>query len=128
MHGDVNKPAETVRISQAGQRDSKIVFRSKTRPRQRHDQETALAASYSWVYQSFWRAVGGAERNRVLLRDYIRPTADDRILDIGCGPGTMVPYLQCAEYVGLDASEEYIDRARRRFPAARFVCQKVDEI
>lgn len=82
--------------------------------------------SYSWVYQSFWRAVGGAERNRVLLRDYIRPTADDRILDIGCGPGTMVPYLQCAEYVGLDASQEYIDRARRRFPAARFVCQKVD--
>jgi SAM-dependent methyltransferase len=83
--------------------------------------------SRSWAYQSFWRAVGGDERNRVLVRDYIRPAAGDRILDIGCGPGTMVPYLQGAEYVGLDVSEEYIDRARRRFPQARFVCQRVGE-
>lgn len=81
--------------------------------------------SYSWAYQSFWHAVGGAQRNRILLRDYIRPAASDRLLDIGCGPGTMVPYLQCAEYVGLDSSEEYIERARRRFPKARFVCQRV---
>jgi SAM-dependent methyltransferase len=81
--------------------------------------------SYSWAYQSFWRAVGGGERNRVLLREYIRPKIEDRVLDIGCGPGTMVPYLQCAEYVGLDASSEYVDKARRRFPQARFICQRV---
>jgi SAM-dependent methyltransferase len=83
--------------------------------------------SYSWAYQSFWHAVGGAERNRVLLREYIRPTIEDRVLDIGCGPGTMVPYLQCAEYVGLDASTEYVDKARRRFPQARFICQRVGQ-
>jgi len=83
--------------------------------------------SYSWIYQSFWHAVGGPKRNRVLLREYIRPGPGDRVLDIGCGPGTMVPYLQCAEYVGLDSSEEYIDRGRRRFPQARFVCQRVSQ-
>jgi SAM-dependent methyltransferase len=39
----------------------------------------------------------------------------------------MVPYLHCAEYVGLDSSAEYIDRARLRFPQARFVCQYVGQ-
>ncbi len=83
--------------------------------------------SRSWAYQSFWHAVGGDERNRALLRDYIRPAPGDRVLDIGCGPGTMVPYLQDAEYVGLDVSAEYVEKARRRFPQARFICQSVGE-
>jgi SAM-dependent methyltransferase len=83
--------------------------------------------SRSWAYQSFWHAIGGDERNRVLLREYIRPTPGDRVLDIGCGPGTMVPYLPGTEYVGLDVSAEYIQRARNHFPQARFVCQGVGE-
>ncbi|MGH9504285.1 MAG: class I SAM-dependent methyltransferase [Terriglobales bacterium] len=81
--------------------------------------------SHPWAYQSFSYALGGARRNRILLRDYIRPAAGDRVLDIGCGPGTMVPHLRCAEYVGLDTSTEYIERARRRFPGARFIRQSV---
>jgi SAM-dependent methyltransferase len=83
--------------------------------------------SRSWAYQSFWHAIGGDERNRVLLREYIRPAPGDRVLDIGCGPGTMVPYLPGTEYVGLDLSKEYVESARRRFPQARFVCQGVGE-
>ncbi|MGA9799643.1 MAG: class I SAM-dependent methyltransferase [Terriglobales bacterium] len=83
--------------------------------------------SRSWAYQSFWHAVGGEERNRVLLRDYIRAAQGDRVLDIGCGPGTMVPYLPGTEYVGIDSSSEYIERARERYPQARFVCQRVGE-
>jgi SAM-dependent methyltransferase len=81
--------------------------------------------SRSWAYQSFWHGVGGDRRNRILVQDYIRPQPGDRVLDIGCGPGTMAPYLPDSEYVGFDASAEYIDRAKRRFPRARFVCQRV---
>jgi cyclopropane fatty-acyl-phospholipid synthase-like methyltransferase len=81
--------------------------------------------SFSWAYQFFWHGIGGKERNRVLARDYICPRTGDRILDIGCGPGTMAPYLAGSEYVGFDASEEYIDWARSRFPQMRFVCQRV---
>ena len=81
--------------------------------------------SHSWAYQSFWHAIGGDERNRVLLREYIRPAPGDRVLDIGCGPGTMAPLSAGSEYVGFDASAEYIDQAKRRFPHVRFVCQRV---
>ena len=84
--------------------------------------------SCPWAYQSFWHAIGGDERNRVLLREYIHPAPGDRVLDIGCGPGTMVPYLPGTEYFGLDVSEEYIEKARRRFPHVRFVCQRVGEV
>jgi SAM-dependent methyltransferase len=83
--------------------------------------------SFSRAYQSFWNVIGGPGRNRVLVQEYIRPKAGDRILDIGCGPGTMVPFLPHSEYVGLDASPNYIDRARRLFPQMRFVCQRVSQ-
>jgi cyclopropane fatty-acyl-phospholipid synthase-like methyltransferase len=83
--------------------------------------------SLSWAYQSFWHLIGGAARNRALVRDYICPQLGDRILDIGCGPGTMAPYLPDSEYVGFDASPKYIDRAKRRFPQMRFVCQRVSQ-
>jgi cyclopropane fatty-acyl-phospholipid synthase-like methyltransferase len=83
--------------------------------------------SFSWAYQAFWQAIGGDRRNRILVRDFICPSPGDCILDIGCGPGTMVPYLPPADYVGFDASEEYIGRAKRRFPEAQFICQKVSQ-
>jgi cyclopropane fatty-acyl-phospholipid synthase-like methyltransferase len=83
--------------------------------------------SLSWAYQSFFRVIGGAKRNRVLVRDYICPQPGDRILDIGCGPGSMAPFLPGSDYLGVDASPEYIERAQRRFPQMRFVCQRVSQ-
>jgi SAM-dependent methyltransferase len=80
------------------------------------------------AYQFFFNMVGGPERSRILVRDYIRPKAGDRILEIGCGPGTIVPYLPRTEYVGFDVSQEYIDQARARFPNAAFVCERVSEL
>jgi len=79
------------------------------------------------AYQLFWNVIGAPARSRTLVSEYIRPRAGDRILEIGCGPGTIVPYLPACEYVGFDASAEYIEQARRRFPQARFVCERVSE-
>lgn len=79
------------------------------------------------AYQLFWNVIGGPARSRILVKDYIRPKTGDRILEIGCGPGTIVPYLPSCEYVGFDASPSYIEQARQRFPQARFVCERVSE-
>ena len=78
-------------------------------------------------YQLFFNLIGAPERSRILVREYIQPKAGDRILEIGCGPGTIVPYLPETEYVGFDASASYIEQARHRFPKAKFVCERVSQ-
>ena len=78
-------------------------------------------------YQLFFDLIGAPERSRILVREFIQPKPGDRILEIGCGPGTIVPYLPPAEYVGFDVSPSYIDRARSRFPNATFICERVSQ-
>jgi SAM-dependent methyltransferase len=79
------------------------------------------------AYQLFFKLIGAPSRSRILVREYIRPRPNDRILEIGCGPGTIVPYLPSTEYVGFDASSDYIEQARRRFPSGKFVCERVSQ-
>ena len=52
--------------------------------------------------------------------------AGNRILDVGCGSGHYLVSLRnrisCPfEYVGVDATAQYVERARRAFPGIRFV-------
>lgn len=60
----------------------------------------------------------GAHRGRVrFVRDFVRPRAGDRVLDIGCGPGDLRGYLPAElEYLGVDLNPRYIASAQRRFP------------
>ncbi len=77
------------------------------------------------AYQFFFNIIGGPSRSRILVNEYIRPAVGDRILEIGCGPGTIVPYLPQVDYLGFDLSPDYIAQAQRRFPQAKFVCERV---
>lgn len=79
------------------------------------------------VYQFWWRFVGGSSVAKVLVNEYLQPEAGVRILEIGCGPGSIVSYLPPSEYLGFDLSPRYIDMAKRRFPKARFICERVSE-
>ena len=83
--------------------------------------------AFPQAYQLFWTVIGGPQRSEILVDEYIRPRAGDRILEIGCGPGTIVPYLPRCEYVGFDMSAEYVAKAQKKFPNARFVCERVSE-
>jgi cyclopropane fatty-acyl-phospholipid synthase-like methyltransferase len=77
------------------------------------------------AYQLWWNVVGGPAEVRVLVNEYVQPRTGARILEIGCGPGTIVSYLPPSDYLGFDLSPEYIKQAKRRFPNARFVCERV---
>lgn len=79
------------------------------------------------AYQLWWSMVGGPTLARVLVSDYVRPRAGARILEIGCGPGTIVSYLPPCDYLGFDLSPKYIELAKRRFPKAHFVCERVSQ-
>jgi len=78
------------------------------------------------AYNLWWKAVGGPAWAAVLVSQYIQPRAGSRVLEIGCGPGTIAGYLPNCGYVGFDISSKYIERARKRFPAAQFVCERVN--
>ena len=80
-----------------------------------------------WAYQMWGSVVGSDVYRKTLAKEHIRARPSDRILDVGCGPGSMVPYLPRSEYVGFDANPDYIQQAQRRFPEAHFTCDRVNE-
>lgn len=77
------------------------------------------------AYRAWSRLLGVRRYSRVLVKEHIRPESSDRILEIGCGPGTIIPFLPTTDYVGFDASPEYIKLAQKRFPGLHFVCERV---
>jgi SAM-dependent methyltransferase len=78
-------------------------------------------------YRAWSRLLGVRTYSQVLVKEHIRPESTDRILDIGCGPGTLAPFLPTTDYVGFDASPEYIKLAQKRYPGLRFVCERVSQ-
>ena len=79
------------------------------------------------AYQLWWNLVGGPAWAKVLVNEYIRPITGARILEIGCGPGTILDYLPQSDYLGFDLSAKYIAMARKRHPQAQFVCERVSQ-
>jgi cyclopropane fatty-acyl-phospholipid synthase-like methyltransferase len=79
-----------------------------------------------FYYEFYHKLVGAGYRNHVLVEEYIRPRADERLLDIGCGPGSMMPFLPPCRYMGFDTNESYIAFARKHYGArGEFVCDRV---
>ena len=79
------------------------------------------------AYQLWWNLVGGPSLAKVLVNEYIQSSVGSRILEIGCGPGIIVGFLPESQYLGFDLSPKYIELARKRFPKAHFVCERVSQ-
>jgi SAM-dependent methyltransferase len=71
-------------------------------------------------YELLQRLVGGTRSRRELVRDYVQPEPGARVLDLGCGPGELVPQLGNVNYVGVDLSPAYIEQAKTAFPNQEF--------
>jgi SAM-dependent methyltransferase len=81
------------------------------------------------IYSVVQNLVGGTDGRAIVVREFIQPRAGDRILDIGCGPATMLPFLGDVSYTGLDLSEAYIEQAKAQFgERGTFLTSSVDDI
>lgn len=80
------------------------------------------------VYTLFSRLVGAQNSQSVFVHQYVRPAPGNRILDIGCGPGTILDHLPQVDYFGFDFNPSYIESATRRYgQRGQFFCQRVSE-
>lgn len=81
------------------------------------------------VYSAVQRLVGGTDGRIILVREFIQPRTGDHVLDIGCGPATMLPFLGDISYTGLDLSETYIEQAKAQYgERGTFLACSVDDI
>ena len=82
-------------------------------------------------YQSFPDAAGDSVSLEKLKALRLPPLAGRSFLDVGCNEGYFCGFALFAgasKVVGLDASELFIERARRRFTQASFECQSWDNL
>lgn len=65
------------------------------------------------LYNMFQDAIGGNAFRRKFIRNSVRAKAGDKVIDIGCGPAQILPWLPQVEYLGLDANSACIASAER---------------
>lgn len=49
------------------------------------------------------------------------------VLDIGCGYGSIIPFLPQCSYAGIDVVPEFVEEARRRYPGRRLEVKDIYE-
>lgn len=88
--------------------------------------------NFPFVYNSWQMIVGGEKARATIAKKYIKAQSGERVLDIGCGTGTLFELMgKEIDYVGYDISQQYIDFAKEKFkdtPNAKFYCTRVNEI
>jgi SAM-dependent methyltransferase len=77
--------------------------------------------SVPWVYDTLRPLViGGLDYGEVARFCAVNP--QDRVFEIGCGTGRLIPFLNCRSYLGVDTDSGALRRARRfSSPTVRFV-------
>ena len=78
-----------------------------------HGVRAILSASV--VYQTYQALVGATRTRRAIVEEYLKPTAGEALLDVGCGPADILGLLPEVDYVGIDDDAGYLERARRQF-------------
>lgn len=73
------------------------------------------------IYRGLMFALG-ADRAMVRYAEILDARPGMKMLDVGCGPANIFPYLPPLDYTGIDLNEKHIDFARQRFgDRARFM-------
>jgi 2-polyprenyl-3-methyl-5-hydroxy-6-metoxy-1,4-benzoquinol methylase len=80
------------------------------------------------AYSALQKALARVDTQRIFTERYIRPRPGDRVIDVGCGLGTMLDYLGDVQYTGIDLDPGYIESARRRYESrGEFICGGAEE-
>ncbi|CAA7614510.1 class I SAM-dependent methyltransferase [Magnetospirillum sp. SS-4] len=72
--------------------------------------------SAAWAYELLQTLLGTRPMRRVFVNDYVRPFKGARVLDLGCGPASLIEMLpDDIDYTGIDLSPGYIASATAKY-------------
>jgi len=82
---------------------------------------------------NFWQKITGGEKWKSrIMKEYIKPFHGARILDVGCGTGSVLNYIDkntTVDYIGCDINQNYICQARKKFGGkGTFYCCDVNNL
>lgn len=66
-------------------------------------------------YRGLHAMLGSHAARERYVAEMLRPRAGQRMLDVGCGPGTIVPYLPAVDYTGIDMNPRHIEFAKTAY-------------
>jgi SAM-dependent methyltransferase len=67
------------------------------------------------IYKGLMRALGSDRSTRIYVDKFLTPVPGQKLLDVGCGPASVLHYLPDVDYVGIDLNERHIAHARKLF-------------
>src|SRR6476619_8098463 len=67
-------------------------------------------------YNVFQDAIGGNALRQRFIRNHVRAKPGDKVIDIGCGPAQILPWLPEVDYLGLDTNPACIASAKQMHP------------
>jgi len=67
------------------------------------------------LYNYFQDLVGGNRLRKWFIDTHVRAKTEDKVIDIGCGPGQILPWLPPVEYIGFDVNGSYIAAAQGKY-------------
>jgi len=81
------------------------------------------------AYELFQKLLGARDARQRFVAEFLRPPARARVLDIGCGTGSLLEDLPIdVDYVGYDLNPRYIAAAEQRWGGrGRFFCARVGD-
>ena len=79
--------------------------------------------SSPFIYSSFQKLMKGDKIRKKILTNVIKKN-NPHILDIGCGLGDSLDYINNAVYYGYDISKRYINHAKKKYKTkGNFICR-----
>lgn len=72
--------------------------------------------NHAFFYNLFQWSVGATKARKDLIENFAHLKPGMKVLDIGCGPGTIIKFLPTfVSYVGIDSNQKYIEFASKKF-------------